>query len=546
MIRVPDEVKNLFKSDSIHKELEIRIYDNGSELVTIHNDDICRESMELVEAIETGDNLTFTGCIASSFKIETADIVHDIEGLHMEVDLMLPDVEEPVPLFNGDIDTVTNTSHEERTTEIRAYDALYRICNTDVTAWYNSLAFPITIMNMRNSFFQLFGIVQEDDYLPNDSMTVYKTITDAVVEGGTIIRAICQINGRYGRIGRNGKFQYVHLVEGTEAIYPRDDLFPADDLFPHAENAVDNVSKAHYDSVQFENYTVEPINRVQIIGREGNVIATAGEASAIPNVFTLKDNPLVYDKSQSEVNAAAANLYGAIRGLWYTPANISCIGLPYVECGDFVMTGARRSIIRAYVLSRKLTGVQSLKDDYTAKGSRRQPPYTPSIKQQVNANAVAIKNEVSRATGVENNLNTGLGNANNRINEVSADLGRFKQVEAEDIRAARVYADSVGTNTLNAAQIYANQIGSEANRVARGYFDTLNSSKLSTNELSSKISSLNLISFKSMNGNNISCSWISASSSITIAGRNVNNRFDAIEDYISRYGAAMRAHGWSY
>ena len=60
--------------------------------------------------------------------------------------------------------------------DITAYDALYKINEMDVTSWYNSLTFPITIANMRNSFFNYVGITQEADYLPNDPMTVNKTI----------------------------------------------------------------------------------------------------------------------------------------------------------------------------------------------------------------------------------------------------------------------------------------------------------------------------------------------------------------------------------
>lgn len=545
MLRVSDEVKALFKSDNVHKDIEIRIPDASSGPITIHNDDILCETLELDEGIESGNNLSFMGCIASSFKVETVDITDDIEGLSIEVDMFLPDIEDPIPIFRGTIDTVTNTSHEEYSTEIRAYDALYKICNADVTGWYNSLAFPITIKNMRDSFFQQFGIVQEEDYLPNDPMTVNKTIEDAVINGSKIIKPLCQINGRFGRIGRNGMFQYVHLVEGTEAIYPAEDLYPDDELYPHDENAVDSVSKAHYISVSFENYDVEPINMVQLVGKDGSIVASAGERVSIQNVFTVKDNPLIYNKSSSELSTVVQNLYSTVRGLWYRPATITCIGLPYVECGDFVLMAARRSIIRAYVLTRKLKGVQSLKDDYMAKGDRRQAPYIPSIRQQVNANSNAIRSEISRAQGAENSLNQGLGQANERISRVDADLGNFKQVEAGHISALSADIQTANVQTLNAATVYANQVGSEARAVAQGYFNQLNASKLSTNELGSKFSQLSLVSFKSMNGNNITVSDLTARSA-TVNGRNVDSRFTAIESYITRFGAAMREHGWSY
>ena len=200
-------------------------------------------------------------------------------------------------------------------------------------------------MNLRNSFFTHFGVTQVDDYLPNDGIAVQKSIEDKVITGSKIIKSICQVNGRYGRINRLGDFEYVHLVEGTEALYPREDLYPDDDIYPSAENALDNVSKAHYSQISFENYRVAPITKVQLIDKSGQIASSFGEGD---NIFTLKDNPLIWGLSAENLLAVATNLYNTIQGLWYTPAQITCVGLPYVECGDFVLMVARRSIIRAY------------------------------------------------------------------------------------------------------------------------------------------------------------------------------------------------------
>lgn len=535
MIRVSDEVKTLFKSDNVPKYIEIRIPE--AEMV-ITNDDILCESLELNEAIETSDNLTFTGCIASSFKIETVDIAQDIEGLWMEVDM---DIDEyTIPIFRGYIDTVTNTTHEEYTTEIRAYDALYKICSTDVSSWYNGLSFPITVKNMRDSFFNFFGVEQEIDYLPNDSMTVYKTIQDAVIEGSKIIKPLCQINGRYGQIGRNGKFKYVHLVEGTEAIYPSDTLYPSDDLYPHAENASDNVSKGHYESIKFENYDVAPITKVQLIGEDGSVVATSGIRAQVINTFTIHDNPLIYGKTSSELNAVASNLYNTIRGLWYRPSDITCVGLPYIECGDFVLMVARRSIVRAYVLTRKLKGVYTLKDAYTSKGNKYQPPYVPNIKQQVSHNASEIKKEKERASSAESGLNSGLNNANNRINSLQADNANIRNLVATKASIDQLNATNANVGSLNA------QVANLGSVVAgKADISQLNAANARIDYLSGRVSDVALGQFRSVNCNNIT-SGSGSFSSCTVGGRNVDTRFGAIESYITRFATAMRNHGWSY
>ena len=482
MLRVTDAVKDLFKSDNVHKDLVIEIPEIN---VTLTNSDIYEESMRLEEAIETSNNLTFTGCIASRFEVEIADLPQDLNGKRVTVGLYLPDEEEPVPIFNGNIDTVTGTSHEEYSMKLSCYDDLYRINNTDVTAWYNSLAFPISIKNMRDSFFEYLGIEQEADYLVNDPFMVVKTIEDAVINGEVIIKAICQLNGRYGRMGRNGKFQYVHLVEGTEALYPKEDLYPADDLFPHAENAVENVNKAHYTSINFESYRVTPIDKVQLTNRDGAIVSAAGVGS---NAFTVKNNPLIYDKTTGELSAAAQNLYNDISGLWYVPADVNCIGLPYVECGDFILMACRRTIVRAYVLHRVLQGIQTLKDNFVSTGDIKQPLYVVSLTQKVGANTSAIKSEVSRATGaetaernraigVENNLNNSIGNVNNRVSAVYSDL-----IDTRNLVATKAsISDLQVTNNLVATKASIEQLNAVNARVDNLYSDRVTTSYLRAN-----------------------------------------------------------------
>lgn len=549
MIRVTDTTKNAYKNDSTLKDVEVRI--PGAN-ITLTNEDVLADSLELKEAIETGDNLSFQGCIASSFKIECFNLVDEtLEGEWIECDIVAhtadPDDEETIPLFRGYISEVTNTTHEEFTTEIRAYDALYTICNSDVTSWYNALSFPISVKNMRDSFFSHFGITQVADYLPNDGMAVTKTITDKVIVGGTIIKAICQVNGRYGRIGRTGLFEYVHLVVGTEALYPREDLFPDDDLFPADENALDNVSKAYYKSISFENYRVTPIDKVQLINKEGQIAAVAGSGS---NIFTLKDNPLIWDKTSAQLVGVATNLYNAIRGLWYTPSEVECVGLPYVECGDFVLMTARRSIIRAYVLSRTLKGIQDLNDSYTANGDKLQPTYIPDVQTQTNANAAAITSEVSRATIAESGLNTSISNESSRARSAESGLQSGINNEAS-IRASQINAVNVRCDSLSAkdAQI-ENLVATKAS------ISDLNATNASIGNLSAQVASVgNLVASKAnisdLNATNarigtIEANYITASrvdSKIASALYNVNTSTltcNSISLHGSRFDGSVR------
>lgn len=478
MYKVSDATKNAYKTDSAIKSIEVRIPDAN---ITLQNEDILADSLELKEAIETGDNLSFQGCNASSFKIDCFNLVDEtLEGMWIECDIDVDVADtDTIPLFRGYIAEVTNTTHEEFVTSIRAYDALYTIVNTDVTSWYNGLTFPITCKNMRNSFFTRFGITQVDDYLPNDNFSINKTIEDKVIVGGKIIRAICQLNGRYGRISRTGKFEYVHLVVGTEALYPREDLFPADDIYPSDENALDNVAKAHYKSISFENYTVTPIDKVQFIDKEGQIIRTAGTGT---NIFTLKDNPLIWGKTSAQLANAATNLFNTVRGLWYVPSEVECVGLPYVECGDFVLMAARRSLVRAYVLSRTLKGIQILEDSYSADGDKYQPKYVPDIQTQANANAQAISTETTNRISAVN------AEASARASAVSAEASARASADANEanIRASQINSVNVRCDNLNArsAQI-ENLVATKAS------ISDLNATNATVGNLSAQVANVN-------------------------------------------------------
>ena len=497
MVRVTDITKAAYKSDATSKDIEVRI---PAANITLTNDDILFESLELKEAIEEGDNLSFTGCIASSFKIECFNLVDDtLEGMWIEADIVAhvddPDDEETIPLFRGYIDKVTNTTHEEFTTEIRAYDALYKICNADVTSWYNGLTFPITIKNMRNSFFTRVGVTQVADYLPNDSMTVNKTIDDKTISGQKIIKAICQINGRFGRINRTGKFEYVHLVEGTEALYPREDLFPADDIYPADENALDQIGKAYYTKISFENYTVAPITKVQLVNKEGQIVASSGSGT---NIFTVENNPLIWGKTQAQLNSAALNLINTIKGLWYVPSEVSSVGLPYVECGDFVLMAARRSIVRAYVLSRILKGIQALTDDYSAPGDKKQPIYVPSVQTQIDANSQAISTETS------NRISAVSAEASARASAISSeasarasgDSANARAIQAETVRAQNVEATKATIQQLNATNAtigtLSAQVANVNNLVAqKANISDLNATNANISNLSAQVANVN-------------------------------------------------------
>ena len=541
MIRISEDSKNAYKNDSAVKHIEIRIPDAN---LVLGDSDVLEDSIELKESIESESNLSFTGCVSACLTFECFNLVDEtLEGKWIEADIWTTSIEEgqevtgdTVPLFRGYIDEVTNATHEEFTTQIRAYDALYQINSLDVTPWRNSIVFPISIQNLRNSFFNYIGIPQVIDFLPNDGILITAPqIEDAVVTGGKIIRAICSINGRFGRISRSGLFEYVHLVEGTEAIYPSETLYPSDELYPHAENAVDNVSKGYYMSLSFENYKTVAIDKVQLINKDGAIAAAVGSGN---NTYTLKDNPLVWGLNQNSLNEVANNLYNTIRGIWYVPAKVECVGLPYLECGDFVVLVAQRSIVRAYVLQRTLKGIQDIRDSYSANGDKTQPRYVPSVQTQLNANANAISAESSRASSAESGLQSGVNNNSSRISSLQADNANIRNLVAQkaeitDLQATNANVNNLSANVATLGTVVAGKANISDLNATNATIQNLRSVMITSSNLASNIASISLLRCGGIQTGAITTDGVSVGGTLS----NHGGRLATIE-------GILRRHGW--
>ena len=191
-MQVSDTVKQQYHSDSIHKSLVIEFPEMG---LTLSNSAIYEESMQLKESLLENNSIEFVGCIASMFSIQVHGLYDNIKGKKIVVFIHTDDTEEePVPLFNGIVDSAMLQSNK-KSKKITAYDELYTKGNTDVSSWYNGLTFPISLKDFRDSLFDYVGMEQKEIVLPNDSVTIDKKYDPKSLKALNVMKAICQING---------------------------------------------------------------------------------------------------------------------------------------------------------------------------------------------------------------------------------------------------------------------------------------------------------------------------------------------------------------
>lgn len=407
-MNVSDNVKTAYRGNSVTKHLILRFPQIN---LTIETKDLYSETMHLSESLMQSKSIEFVGCIASKFKISVHGLKADVKGLKMTASICTDGTEDvPIPLFQGIVDSAMKQSNKQ-IKEIVAYDELYTKGNIDVAGWYKSLSFPATLRQIRDSLFAYVGITQVETELPNDEITIQKQYEPNTLQALSVIKAVCQINGAFGIINRNGQFEYRILGAIEESgAYPSETLFPGPDVFPGlpAESAssggyndITPEDFAYYRSVHYEDFDVKPVDKLTIRQTDNDAGVTHGQGT---NNYIIQGNMFTYGLDADVLSAIAENIYPNIQGFSYCPFTSQNNGLPFLECGvdavaymmvDYEELEARqkRRSARAdgipykkqsfYILNRELSGIQALKDSYSADGEEYQSEFITDLQTQI-------------------------------------------------------------------------------------------------------------------------------------------------------------------
>lgn len=472
--------------------------------VNITNSEIHYEQFELKESLCSQSELTFGACEASQIKFKISNVFTSMVGMQLAVTTTL-EGQKDAPFSLGKYRVVSDKpTADRRYRNVTAYDAMYDILNAEVSGWYKGLTFPMTLRQFRDSFCTYVGVEQEEITLINDDMTVEKTIDPGELPGKTVIESICEINGCFGHIGRNGKLQYVVLEQMIEGLYPADDLYPSDDLYPADPMGTSEVSKSMYLSCQYEDFIVQHIDKLQIRQEENDIGAISGTGD---NCYIIEDNFLVYGKSAADLQTIADNVLSVIGVVWYRPAQVEARGNPCLEVGDGILLHTTRETIYTYILQRTLKGIQALKDSYTAEGEEYRTGQVNGIMKSIiqlkgksNVLTRTVEETKLELKDVNENLSAQISiNAQQILTKVSKDniVSEINQT-AESIKIKAERIDLVGI--VNADEMV----------VKYATIENLNITKLELNNLIATKATIDSLNAVSARLSNVESNYISA------------------------------------
>ena len=445
--------------------------------LVIRNSNIAQENMSLEESLCSEQNLKFGCCESSCFKVRLLECNHSFLGEWLDVKQTIYTDEDGYLLledggylltedgFRLQLETADAFSHygkfkvySDKPTNDRmwrdlvCYDAMYDILNADMLPWYKTLTFPMTLKALRDSFFDYLQIPQQTTTLVNDNFqTEGGFLVDGQLSGKTIINAICELNGVFGHISHNGVFEYISL--------PSADTIALD---------------WYYDGTgAYEGYVVENITGVRAIGSDTDAGTSVGTTD---NVYIVNNNPLIYGtEGTPELETALTNLLNAIKDITYRPFNVTTYGNPMLPLGTNLVINTRDQVINSFVMSRKLNGIQALKDTYKAVGDEKQPSDVNSLQSQIirsRGKTHEMEVDVNQLKSTINNPETGvlsvLEQTVSRIVMKVDDNGNIVQVQLgkdpddESATQFKVEADNIGFFADNMMQFTAKNIGIEA------------------------------------------------------------------------------------
>lgn len=420
------ELSGLFKKDGIDKQLIIQTDDKK---VTITNTELHQEKFELTESLCSESELAFGSCEASSIKFTMSNVFTSLKGKWITVTMSLHGNTDK-PFQFGRYKVYSDKPTADRTQrDVVAYDALYDIINANVMEWYNStlpnLDSTITLKNFRDSFFEHFGVAQKDIVLPNDSMIIKRSldketgnVQTSTLSGSSVIKAICEINGCFGHINRQGQFEYIFLKQDIQGLYPANDLYPADNLYPKSPDSY-RINKSDYITADYEDYIVEPITKLQIRSSDSDVGTIIGNGN---NAYIIENNMLTYQKTADEMQTIAQNIYNKISKIRYRPFTADLRGNPCLEVGDAIRILTKNAIVESYVLERDFKGIQALRDSFSSVGEQY-------YSEKVNSTQTSIKQLENRSNKLERTIEE----TKSTITDVENDLSSQIKQTAESI-----------------------------------------------------------------------------------------------------------------
>ena len=366
--------RNTEASNTLWASIDFGIDSSGAAVTyDIAATNIVANTTKLIQSISDAEQLKYGSVEPSMFEIQIAQDTAQVErveasaiagmgrgkiwdcaqGKKLTVYIKKGIIEHSAEFFIKSIKGEGTTKFKT----ITAYDAL-SLFDKNVAEWYNGLNFnSLTLKAFRESLCTYCGVGFESVTLPNDSMTISRTMSATSITGREILAQCCELCGCWPKIDLWGTNKLKWVTLGATSC----------ETFDYSQ--YDYTFRP--DSTR-EEYDCKGINAV-IIRATDDDVGGHYPATVQDNPYIIQGNFLCFGKSTAELTTIAQNIYNQIANKPYRPHKTVIMGRPYLEPGDKVtvkFADGNGGTFDTYILKRTMTGEAALLDTYEAKGEK--------------------------------------------------------------------------------------------------------------------------------------------------------------------------------
>ena len=346
MLPILDSDINKFLSGN-PKTLTLK-FDNNT---TLTNEDIIQESMTLTQTITDTQNFSLGQVFSTEFRIKIFNDGTSYAGKWFNVTIESSGASLNIGRFKVESE---KTSDDRIYKDIVAYDLLRDILNADYAEWHNSLSFPMTLGQYLGRFSTHAGFsYSSSEGMANSTMQVNETFITSGYSGADVFRCILELSGHF-----------VHVRAINNSLYFR----PVNPIQGHISIPNDQVLLGGF---KREDFVTTQITGIHIRTIDGLTSGSYSSWDDPAKTYYIANNPLVSGKTSAELKTIAKNILPKINQLFFRPYTLNCVGLPWMEVGDAISLYINGQSYFLPIFNRVLTGINALRDTYTANGTKR-------------------------------------------------------------------------------------------------------------------------------------------------------------------------------
>ncbi|MBQ3252162.1 MAG: hypothetical protein IJB02_02845 [Oscillospiraceae bacterium] len=272
--------------------------------------------------------------------------------------------------------------------KLTAFDRMV-YADRDLTGWLNGLTgWPYTLSQLAQMVCDEIGLELTGDPLPNGDLPV-QAFEAADITGRELLQWIGEAAGRFSRIDPHGRLEFCwYTPAGRISLGPefawgiqtrceagqltlaltgtatQEGVALSGEYLSAADDGMGNVTligpeQQYYlmDSLEMADYTVSPIEKVQIRASTRDVGTLWPDTEQPANTYIVQANPLLAAQSGDSLVRVAQTLYEQLHQVQYTPCKVSVPAGLDLEPGQILqITDSRGARADMYIMQKVRAG----------------------------------------------------------------------------------------------------------------------------------------------------------------------------------------------